>query len=210
MIYELFPSVVESFNLIQEEQEFDKVILNTREKLSDVEWIKNCYNHTSKNFNILNNNDFEPYKKVFKNRVNKYLSETLDYDYDEVILLQSWINLTNNGESHHSHDHKNSLVSGVFFLDGDMNSGDLILNKPYLSSFSPNKKNTDESVIRHWDQFYIKPVTGNLWLFPSYLTHLVSPHMSSSVSRVSISFNAIINLFGGPGLTQLKINYLTA
>ena len=111
MIYELFPSVVESFNLIQEEQEFDKVILNTREKLSDVEWIKNCYNHTSKNFNILNHNDFEPYKKVFKNRVNKYLSETLDYDYDEVILLQSWINLTNNGESHHSHDHKNSLVS---------------------------------------------------------------------------------------------------
>jgi hypothetical protein len=92
MIYELFPSVVESFNLTQEEKEFDKLILSTREKLSDVEWIKNCYNNTSKNFNILDHPDFEPYKKIFENRVNKYLSETLDYDYDEVILLQSWVN----------------------------------------------------------------------------------------------------------------------
>ena len=110
--------------------------------------------------------------------------------------MQSWVNITNNGESHPKHYHPNSYMSGVMFIKSAPDSPPLMLEnhiRPHqlfvdLLDGGDNdlEPNEFKSCISPVEQ--IAPLQGTIVLFPSPTPHLV-PKSSSKEERITLAFN---------------------
>ena len=150
---------------------------------------KNQGNTVSENGDILHNDIMADFTKFIGNSIDEYCKQTYDFDTDKVQLYitQSWTNLTKKGEFHHMHNHQNSIISGVFYFEG--NKDDVI------EFYNPNpwlgdrwavdaKANNDFNSQTYWWPADI----GTLILFPSQLEHAV-PEVEGDRDRYSMSFN---------------------
>ena len=106
-------------------------------------------------------------------------------------ITQSWLNRAGPNESHHPHHHPNSWLSGVLYIKCLQNDNIVFSNLMhgfYNSMEFPKRKNTE------WNERnslqYIKE--GDLFLFPSWLTHRVAANKKATKDRISISFNTFI------------------
>jgi len=118
-------------------------------------------------------------------------------------LTQSWTNITEPGENHHQHFHPNSIVSGVIYIQADINNDEIVFT------------NTKE--ISHWQfdvqnhngynsHLYHLPIrTGAMVLFPSHVFHGV-PETTSTQTRISLAFNSFYE--GKIGMENDGVNYL--
>jgi len=101
--------------------------------------------------------------------------------------LESWINMHDKGGFNFLHLHDGCLLSGVFYLQVPAGSGDLVFRDPrpgvLHSPFKGNDANGHNDV-------HLRPETGLVALFPSWLEHYVEPH-GSDTPRIAISFNAL-------------------
>lgn len=100
-------------------------------------------------------------------------------------VSQSWLTLTRKGESHHSHVHPNSVVSGVLYINVGQQDG---------INFYRNQDSIWYELLRQQETYhnayrYFIPVrVGDIVLFPSDLSHGVR-ELTEDVQRVSLSFN---------------------
>ena len=100
-------------------------------------------------------------------------------------VTQSWLTLTRKGESHHSHVHPNSVVSGVLYINVGQQDG---------INFYRNQDSIWYELLRQQETYhnayrYFIPVSvGDIVLFPSDLSHGVR-ELAEDVQRVSLSFN---------------------
>ena len=64
---------------------------------------------------------FKETKKLMLDDCKQYLNNTvnLTHFYDDLIMTNSWGNLTDPKHSHHDHVHPFSIVSGVLYLDNN-------------------------------------------------------------------------------------------
>lgn len=91
--------------------------------------------------------------------------------------MEIWATFHFSGISHLIHTHPNSLVSGVYYVDiPEDNFGLLLLEDP-RGPYPPFD-----------NRIKIKPSTGDIIIFPSWLPHQVSP-TSNINPRISIAFN---------------------
>jgi hypothetical protein len=107
----------------------------------------------------------------------------------QLLRVFAWTSLHRAGSHHVSHHHVDSAVSGVFYVqvpsassspaevEAGGGSGDLIFYDP-RGSLPPFGKS-----------LHIRPVVGDLVLFPGYLMHSVAPTYSMEGYRISVSFN---------------------
>tara|TARA_R100000458_G_C8255211_1_gene231424 strand:+ start:339 stop:914 length:576 start_codon:yes stop_codon:yes gene_type:complete len=123
----------------------------------------------------------------------KFLKDELDnclQDYTQRVGLQdtqivrSWYNHMSAGKSIKPHRHEGSVVSGAFYLKVDDKSVPLRFKSPAY----PNKMLDIFEVPNQYacPLFDLKPVIGQLVLFPSWLEHETDPECGE---RVVISFN---------------------
>ena len=115
-------------------------------------------------------------------------------------ICNSWGNLINKGESIPSHIHRNSLISGCFYLSSD-NSNIYFenpLEKKWLFSMEKEEGNNNNlKKPQTWAQYSISPKQNQLIFFPSWLTHIIGE--SKEDGRISIAFNIIPKgLIGNP------------
>ena len=102
----------------------------------------------------------------------------------EIYITQSWVNYTKNGESHHLHNHPNSLISGVFYV----NANDTIEFVNVNGGIDIQAREIDVLNARSW----AVPTSANkLVIFPSSLWHKV-PKSTSNETRISIAFNVFV------------------
>ena len=86
-------------------------------------------------------------------------------------ITQSWLTLSRRGESHHSHSHPNSVVSGVLYINMAENHG---------INFYCNEDMLWYELLRNADTYYnaykyfIKTEIGDILLFSSNVHHGVS------------------------------------
>ena len=149
-------------------------------------------------------------KQEFKN-LKQFIDKCL-YDYVEIIygsnpyitklkVTQSWLNYTNKNEYHHTHNHPNSLVSGVFYFNADEQYDEIsFFNPKYNQIELPIIKYTDYNVI----ECALKIKTGDLVLFPSSLQHAVPTKVGDN-ERISLAFNTFVS--GELGKAE-HLNYL--
>ena len=81
---------------------------------------KNEGNTTSNDNYILNNKNFKNLKLdldlIIKDYFNKIICPANSIT---PYITQSWLNYTEKKQYHHKHEHQNSLVSGVFYVNCD-------------------------------------------------------------------------------------------
>ncbi|HLT64159.1 MAG TPA: TIGR02466 family protein [Pseudohongiella sp.] len=107
----------------------------------------------------------------------------------ELKITQSWLTLSNKGESHHVHTHPNSVVSGVLYINLAPQDG---------INFYRNEDNIWYELIRQQDnyynalQYFVQCNVGELLLFPSNVRHGVR-EVTADIQRVSLSFNTFFS-----------------
>jgi uncharacterized protein (TIGR02466 family) len=176
----LFPTPVAFFDLgrafTKEELDF----------LMNQETRPNTGNITSKDWLILQNKKVKNLNKFVQSCVDEYFRAIYDPKHDvKLRITQSWMNYTKPGEYHHKHEHPNSLVSGVFYVNSDPLVDKIVFydNKYRTIDFPPSTWNIYNS--RSW---WFTVGTGQLVLFPSSLTHMVEAKQGENI-RTSLAFN---------------------
>jgi uncharacterized protein (TIGR02466 family) len=188
--YNIFPILIKRFESFLTHKECD-VILNglTQESFNNYNAFegnaKTSYRKT--NFTL---NEIEKYfsiKDKIQFAINQY---AIQYGCSNLKIANSWINVQGVNSKLKYHVHPRSIVSGALYLNVDTNSSNLnFLNpNPFLSfieEFTDNENPTEYSA----RNVLLTPITGDLIIFPSWLTH-GSDQVNQSKERIVLSFNA--------------------
>jgi uncharacterized protein (TIGR02466 family) len=161
-------------------------------------------NKTSNDNYILNN-------KAFKNLKQELDLKIQDY-FDKVIcpsntitpyITQSWLNYTETNQYHHKHQHPNSLVSGVFYINCNEEHDKIKFFNDKYSTIKPEVKDWN---IWNSETWWFSVKTGDIIMFPSSLTHMVETKQGDN-TRISLAFNVFIKgtIGNNKKLTELII-----
>jgi uncharacterized protein (TIGR02466 family) len=161
----------------------------------------NVNNQVSIGTQILEQDGFADIKQFIKEQCEIYLANIYRPEQNiELVITQSWMNLTQPGERHHAHNHPNSFLSGCFYLDVDESDCIKFFHSVHdtikLPTINYNEFNSD---------FWTIPVSnGKLLVWPSRLVHDVPP-VAGNRPRVSLGFNTWLRgAIGKPN----TLNYL--
>jgi len=193
----LFPTPISQVYL-------DRVLsLTEKEYLKKLPLVENKSNKISYIKDILSSPELSSLKEFINKELDIFFTTVYNTGCSaKVYITQSWLNVTHPGESHHKHIHRNSFLSGVFYVQADKNLDTITFFKSYnplMFDLDPTEYNVFNS-----DQWEIPVETGKLLLFPSDLAHQVKP-LSHANNRVSISFNTFIS---GTLGNETNVNHL--
>ena len=180
-IERLFPTPVLVFNLNRQfTQDEHDVFLDNASSVTN-----SSFNHMSTNKNVLDDNRMSEIKLFVQQSIDKYKSNIMKIKTkSELYITESWTVYLNNGQSVHSHNHANSIVSGVLYYN-DAKISFVNDKRPFLwfdeSEF--NEFNSNEHIMNLSQ--------GDLILFPSSLVHFVKP-IEQEKTRMSLSFNTFV------------------
>lgn len=127
--------------------------------------------------------------KVFQSCVDEY-SKVLGIN--KSTIFESWMNVLIKGGSVSVHRHYGSIISAAFYPYVEDNSSNLVFVNP-MDGF--RMMDVNEACLDCNGEYTsnikaIKPRTGKLVLFPSWIQHYVPPNKSNL--RVTLSFNTRI------------------
>lgn len=166
--------------------------LNEIEYFSNLEITNNFLNRRSIESYILDSPELSDLKKFIQDTLNFYFLEIYKPTDDlEIYITQSWMNVSNIGELHHSHNHPNSFISGTLYISADRKVDAIHFSKDDASSLRIIP--TDYNIYNSPSWFY-NVGSGDLLLFPSTLTHNVDVVKESETrkERISLSFNTFL------------------
>jgi uncharacterized protein (TIGR02466 family) len=151
---------------------------------------KNEGNTTSNDNYILNQKDFKDLKIELDLRIQDYFDKIIcPANNITPYITQSWLNYTETSQYHHKHEHPNSLVSGVFYINCNEEFDKIkFFNDNTYKVIRPETKNYNLWNSNTW-WFSVK--TGDIILFPSSLTHMVETKQGTN-TRISLAFNVFI------------------
>ncbi len=157
--------------------------------ISNVEWIQNYTNFTSKSRNILPEiANVETIQLIYQT-LSEYFYGLLGVNEStELYITESWLNKNTSGQHHHRHWHPNSIISAVICLSAVEDSGAL--------TFITSAYETMEFEVAHANVYNSKSWSCNLKpndivLFPSSVEHLVEKN-NSQTERITLSFNTFV------------------
>lgn len=163
--------------------------------------------HYTTSHKILDMIDLQRLKDEVNENINCFIKQV--YDIDESVewhITNSWCNKHGDNDWGHSHYHKNSLFSGVFYFDVPENSGDLVMQThsnmlplPPTIEFKYKQYNLFNS--KTWS---VTPINNSIVLFPSFLNHYVKPNKSGD-TRYSVAFNVFFSGDIGEREASIKI-----
>ena len=179
--YLIFPLFSTPLVVPEETYQLKKSELKCIKKLKTRE---NTYNRISFEDQILTYPELSSLKKYLKKWLDIYTHEFLRITDLKFYFTQSWCNYNDRGTKHHSHHHPDSLVSGVFYIQGDKIAIKFAREKR-LFPLQVNHKSFD---IYNAGTYSIELDVGKLFLFPSSLIHSVQENISNT-QRISLSFN---------------------
>ena len=167
------------------------------------------YGQRSNNSYVLNESSFLALSTYILDKATIYGREVLKYDYKEYIFSQSWISHKHPGDHHQAHTHSNSLISGVFYYEGNFKdqSSSINFHNTFLieNPTRPKYLSTKNQFSNPYFSLIPNPVM--LILFPSALPHSVPLNTTDKI-RKSLAFNIVPKegLGSEEALTELKFN----
>ena len=123
----------------------------------------------------------------FEGFVNDYCAQITGLN--NLMLGNFWVNINQKYDYNRSHDHQNSILSGVYYVDceGD-DVGNFVAERDdsaefFLGTYKNVSGFTGTS-------FSITPLTGFAFLMPSWVLHSVEQNLTDR-DRISIAFNLV-------------------
>lgn len=162
----------------------------------------------SKDYRILDRPELAGLKDNIIEEFNHYRDDVLQIDSSnlEFELTTSWSTKSDPGDSSDIHNHRNSLISGVVYLDVPQNSGNITFNE-----FNNNRMFYQmidipfkEFNIYNSANWFVQPESYMVIFFPSVLLHQVGVNKSNS-TRHSLAFNFFPKGKLGTNVSELEI-----
>jgi uncharacterized protein (TIGR02466 family) len=152
--------------------------------LNPVEWKDGVQTNIFSTLNTIEKFNLLHLKSYIELHLYQY-TNTMRSNFDKTLFLQtSWINITKDGQYQNSHQHKDAVISGVYYYQTTGNDGDLVFEtpNPYIDlELFPYGYMCNKTIS-------YTPRAGKLILFPGWLKHRVEPNVTKD-PRISISFN---------------------
>jgi uncharacterized protein (TIGR02466 family) len=146
-------------------------------------------NGTSFDVLLLNNPVFSRLKEICLEHAQIYYTDVMKYNY-KLHMTNSWLNVTQNDQTHDLHNHNNSVLSGVMYIKTKDSSPSITFSRltpPMLLNFKAEENNFFNSL--EWEL----PVEDNcIVIFPSQCFHYVKKNLTPN-DRISIAFNTFVN-----------------
>lgn len=118
----------------------------------------------------------------------------------QLVMRELWANANTGHAYNNVHNHPNSLLSGVYYLKAEENSGDLLIADPRKQAWVMQPEYVERNQMNS-PVHTIPPEVGRLIIFPSWLDHGVNPNLSGT-ERISVAFNIDLmheQMIGGGG-----------
>jgi uncharacterized protein (TIGR02466 family) len=183
-VYEHQGSVNETF-LVQDEikRKLPEILAN--DKFENPEsWNDGVVTNIKDRFHTIEHYGLTNLYNYIDKHVQHYIDLTGARKHKKMFMAHSWINFTDRGQGQASHQHEDSVISGVYYYQTTGHDGDIVLENPnpfvMLELFPFGDKVANIS--QH------SPSVGKLILFPGWLRHRVNNNQSDD-TRISISFN---------------------
>jgi len=166
-------------------------------EFSSLSWKKNQYNHISEDFNFFDKECFVETKEKIEDECVSYLKNAHKcYDFENLIMTNSWGNETKQNESHHPHQHPFSVVSGVIYLDDNPDNLNFFVEMdlkpiPYFNTIKNPYMRLKDLIGTE------NNLKNHMVLFLSNVGHGVEQVINDSMPRRSISFNTFWKGFVG-------------
>lgn len=160
--------------------------------------------------NILDRDNFLNLKLEILSHIHILMHEIIGVDKEIGFkITNSWANKHMPGDWAHNHYHKNSLYSGVVYIETPPDGGNLVLERPYPTLFLPTLElqsdDDSEDNLINLDNWTIHPGRAKLIIFPSYVKHYVTKN-NSNVERLTMAFNVWpTGKIGTDGLDTVKL-----
>lgn len=195
-IHPLFPVAVTEHKLGR-----DFSILELK-AISEQEYIRNTNNSISVSKDILNNISLLGIKDFISSALSEYLQNIICPATDcELYITQSWLNVTQKGEAHPKHRHRNSIISGVLYISVDLQDR-IIFTQNDPQSFDIYSDNLNLYNTLSW---WLPTKKFSLLLFPSHLQHEVGIKETDG-NRISLSFNTFFKGKIGESTTATELS----
>jgi len=192
--YKLFPSPVFHLKIENYRElnlELKNYILNIKKKDSKGQK-KSNYGGWHSHFFNQKDKPLEKFLKIIQKFIKKIIINEMGWKYnpDKVVIPVMWAIINKKGSFNIQHNHPNSFLSAVYYVETPNNSGT-------INFFDPKEqKNIRYPEVENFTELSaavvnIEPQEGNLLVFPSYLYHSVNENLSDK-ERIIISFNVDI------------------
>lgn len=160
-------------------------------------------NFISEDTDVLNNLKLKNLKQKINIRIEDYFKKIIcTNDFVEPYITQSWLNFNYQNTSHNEHIHRNSIISGVYYVkcQNNLDSITFVKNRQETFAFGEIYNYNDFNST----SFSIKVRQGLLIIFPSNLIHTVDLNKFNN-TRISLPFNVFVSGTIGKkrSLTQL-------
>lgn len=175
------------------------------QKTLDINIKSNSFIHKTKLTNdykyILDKPELAKLKDLLTSEVNYFTKKYLHYG-NQFLITTSWLVKIKKDETdtYHYHNHKNSFISGILYLNEDDFGGTQFCNFNqkgfYITANEWNCFNSETHQIEY--------EKNKLILFPSYLPHQIMSSKSKK-TRLSIAFNVLPTGEVGEGDSTLTL-----
>ena len=156
-----------------------------QEDIKDGDYGVSC----SVNKYILNEPEFADLHKYITEAVNLYSKKVYKPKHDnEIFITQSWLNWLKPGQSHHKHCHTNSFISGVLYINADINKDRIYV---YRGQYNQLEIPSDNFDVLNSNTWFFEVGTKDIIMFPSSIMHGVN-NTTSNKPRISLAFNTFI------------------
>lgn len=192
----LFPTVVQVSQIPNHEalnSDISRVIEEVRHSEPNRKpqsWACDLYTTIGSPKLLLNHAGLAEFTRIIDLQIREY-AQALNYDIDRYPLTVSecWVNIYGSQHSQEIHLHKNSLISGIYYVKAPAGSGATLFYSPQADDMisAPIKlgNNLNATVTG------FPPVEGRMLLFRSSLRHSVLPGTMDG-ERITLAFNATL------------------
>jgi uncharacterized protein (TIGR02466 family) len=150
---------------------------------------------------LLDNPLFKDLKKIIIQNSKNYL-DTLGFIDINLEIINSWATRTYPTQYSHSHIHRNSYISGIYYLTEGSRLE--FYDPTRFNWFVDIPKRGDSTTQSNFDTTWVQPLPDVLLLFPSFLEHQITPH-TENTTRMSIAFNIVPRGTVGYNTSYLKM-----
>jgi len=155
---------------------------------------QNTGNTTSADRYVLDHDVMKEIREYYQFYLNYYMEKIYAPKYSvETYITQSWMNYTSTGQYHHKHAHPNSWLSGCIYISTDREKDRITFYKEGYNRINLPTENFNPYNSESW---WFSVGTGDIVIFPSYLTHMVE-QTTSNDTRVSIAINTFLKGYIG-------------
>ena len=126
--------------------------------------------------------EIEKHSNIFANKIGLK---------DNLTINDIWININYYKDYNTNHTHSHSILSGVYYVQTPKDCGNIEFSTSdvALRNYDWNERTIKDRNSFTVPQYWMSSLKNMLYIFPSWLSHCVSPNLNPSEERVSISFN---------------------